>query len=43
MSSDSQSIDESVPALTDDHDIEADHRRAQESSAVFEGRRYGGR
>ena len=44
MSSDPQTTDQrDAPELHDDPDIEAEHRRAQESGAVFEGRRYGGR
>ena len=35
--------DRIVPEPTDERDIEAEHRRAQESGEVFEGRRYWGR
>jgi len=44
MSSDPASVDERiVPEPTDERDIEAEYRRAQESGENFEGRRYGGR
>ena len=38
MSSESQFVEERfVPAPTDDRDVEAEHRRAQQSGEVFEG------
>jgi hypothetical protein len=41
MSTDHQADERDAPELHDDPDIEAEHRQAQESGAVFEGRRYG--
>jgi hypothetical protein len=42
--SSSQTLDERpVGELTDERDIGAEHRRAQESGENFQGRRYGGR
>jgi hypothetical protein len=44
MSPELQFADERfVPAPTDDRDVEAEHREAQQSGGTFEGRRYRGR
>ena len=43
MSTDHQADDRDATELSDESDIEAEHRRAQASGEVFEGRRYGGR
>jgi hypothetical protein len=44
MSSDPQTTDRrDAPKLGEQSDIEAEHRRAQDSGEVFEGCRYGGR
>ena len=44
MHSDSAPVDERpVGARTDEHDIKTEHRQAQESGEVFEGRRHSDR
>jgi hypothetical protein len=43
MSTAHQVDERDAPKLREEADIEAEHQRAQESSDMFEGRRYGAR